>query len=210
MDQTHPSLDVIRTGVTDGGIDFIDYEEEIDVFQCTDSYAAVSPVVALTQGDFLQICVTTITGSKFGVHSIKELDVSQDLTNLYPYIDGYIASPLTFTDCIDSNTTSAVCRAKMQLLSAYFDDYTPSDLFANGTVKLDYVGRRLSVDVPITIPMQSSEGDRNLLEEGGSSFGFSVELSANAVDDSSAFSSLGRFVSTALAFLAGGSLFTLA
>jgi len=49
------------------------------------------------------------------------------------------------------NTSVAVCKTKMQLLSAYFDLDNPDNLFANGTVKLDYIGRRLSVDVPLNI-----------------------------------------------------------
>jgi len=205
------TIDVIRTNVTEGGVDFINYEEEITVYQCLDTFAPVSPVVALTQGDYLQLCVETVGGSKFGVHSIKELDVSQDSDaqandNLYPYIDGYVTSPLAYTECTASNTTGAICRAKLQLLSAYFDDYTPSDLFANGTVKLDYVGRRLSIDVPVSIPMTA--GDRKLAEEDGASFGVNVELSAEAADSASI--SVGSLFSTAMAFLAGGSMFTLA
>merc|ERR1711992_413896 len=108
---------------------------------------------------------------------------------LYAYIDGYIESDLALTECIDSNTTGAVCRAKMQLLSAYFDDYTPSDLYCNGTVKLDYVGgltRRLSIDVPVSIKLGG--GDRKLEEESGSSFGINVELEGNAAGESGSLS----------------------
>ena len=187
------TIDVIRTNATDGGEDFIDYEEEIVVYQCEDDFTQISPVVELTQGDYLQLCVRTQPGSRFGVHSIKELDVSQDDMNLYPYVDGYLDSPLTFTECTDSNTTVAICKAKMQLLSAYFDDYTPSDLFANGTVKLDYVGRRLTVDVP----MNANLGGRNIVGEGGSrmlaeeeggGFGITIELDGSNQKESDAAS----------------------
>ena len=81
----------------------------------------------------------------------------------------------------------------MQLLSAYFDDYTPSDLFANGTVKLDYVGRRLTVDVP----MNANLGERNIVGEGGSrmlaeeeggAFGITIELDGSNQEESDAAS----------------------
>ena len=213
------TIDVARIDATDGGIEEINYEEEIEVFQCKDDYSKINSPVPLTQGDFLQLCVTTIDGSKFGVHSIKELDVSQedDTPSLYPYVDGFVDSPLAESKCLDSakNTSAAVCKTKMQLLSAYFDLDDPAELFANGTVKLDYVGRRLSVDVPVSLRYShddSSAGlagaDRILAEEDREpSFGIEVGLSGgdgSASDASTSALSTGGLFSAGMAFLAAG------
>ena len=206
------TIDIKRVNATDGGEDFINYEEDIQVYQCDDSFDEITNPPPLNQGDYLQLCVETVDDSRFGVHSIKELDVSQnaDNGNLYAYVNGYLDSPLTETMCTDSNTTGAICKAKMQLLSAYFDvesnPYGPiDDLFANGTVKLDYVGRRLSVDVPINVNMKNGNvgvGSERRLEENNGDFGITVELAAG--DDSSGNFNLQGLLSSAMAFFAGG------
>jgi len=206
------TIDVTRINATDGnadGTEFINYEEDIIVYQCEDDFSEILSPPPLTQGDFLQLCVTTQAGSKFGVHSIKELDVSQEDSSpdLYPYIDGFIPSSIAFTACIDSNTTSAVCRAKMQLVSVWFDLDDPADLFANGTVKLDYVGRRLSVDVPLNVrsSFANVEGGRSLAEED-SQFGIEVQIESNSDGESAAVLSTGELLSAggAAALLAAG------
>lgn len=177
------TIDIERIEATDGGTEFIDYEEEIEVYQCKDNFDEITSPVPLTQGDFLQLCVETPDDSAFGIHSIKELDVTQDDSKLYPYIDGFMPSQLALVECKDPNTTSAVCRAKMQLLASYFTENEPADLFANGTVKLDYVGRRLTIDVPLNnlkISSRPEQGDaRSLVESGSPSFGLEVELAVN-------------------------------
>ena len=223
------TITVDRIDATNGGTEEINYEEEIEVFQCKDDYSKITSPVPLTQGDFLQLCVTTKDESKFGVHSIKELDVSQqdETPSLYPYIDGFIASPLTETGCQDTNTTDSVCKAKMQLLSAYFELNDPAQLFANGTVKLDYVGRRLSVDVPLNLRYSSGDSNDNALNVGeagelavdaaagrvladndeGPSFGIEVGLSGSdgSEDGSDAYTSalsMGGLFSAGMMFLA--------
>lgn len=180
------TIDIERIESTDGGTEVIDYEEDIDVFQCEDDYSPIDSPPALTQGEYMQICVKTVDGSAFGVHSIKELDVSQDDTNLYPYVDGYIDSPLALTECKDDakNSTDAVCKAKMQLLAAYFDDDTPSDLFVNGTIRLDYVGRRLTMDVPLSLRFDNPKNEANAgrilaAEDDTSAFGLNVKLASS-------------------------------
>lgn len=206
------SVNIERISATDGGVDFIDYEETIDVYQCDDSFTEITSPPELTQGDYLQVCVSTAAGSNFGVHSIKELDVSQDSANVYPYVDAYLDSPLTFTDCTASNQTDAICKAKMQLLAIYFEDEDPSNLDVEGTVKLDYVGRRLSVDVPVSVSLKSSgarsaavaaaEGGRKL-EESGSSFAMEVKITSAEDESGSSALSVASMMSTAVAFLAG-------
>ena len=129
--------------------------------------------------------------------------MSQDNSKLYPYIDNYITSPLAFTICTGSNTTGAICRTKMQLVSSYFDSESPSDLFANGTVKLDYVGRRLHIDVPLTVKMKHPLTDDTMMHEGRildegrgkvSMFALEVEL-APPDSESAGLSSMNIFIS---------------
>ena len=159
---------------------------------------------------------------------MKELDVSQqdNTPSLYPYVDGFVDSPLAESMCKAKNTSAAVCKTKMQLLSAYFDltepATDPAALFANGTVKLDYVGRRLSVDVPLNLRYGDSNGalkgaavdvaaaSRVLAEEdGGPSFGLEVGLSGGdggQSDASTSALSMGGLFSTGMAFLAGAGM----
>ena len=206
------TMDVFRVESVDGnadGVEFINYEEEIIAFQCRDDFTEITSPPPLTQGDFLNLCVRTRDESKFGVHSIKELDVSQqdDTPTLYSYVDGFIPAPLAETACTYSNTTAATCRAKMQLLSTYFDLDNPADLFANGTVKLDYVGRRLSVDVPLKIQYNNKddadEGTerRMLAENGGESFGLNVEITSGEESDENIGFSREVLFATAMAFI---------
>jgi len=214
------TIAVDRVDATDGGTDFINYEEEIEVFQCRDNYSEITTPVPLTQGDFLQLCVRTIDGSKFGVHSIKELDVSQqdDTPIIFSYVDGFVDSPLTESMCKANvkNTTNAICKTKMQLLSSYFDLDNPVDLFANGTVKLDYVGRRLSVNVPVTLPRSyggtNSNGgskevaaaDRVLADKDPS---FGIEIATSVGDGSrsdASILSVGGLFSVGMTFLTAG------
>lgn len=186
------NIDIIRLDDLDGGTDeIINYDEQIEVFQCEDDYSEIASPPPLTQGDFVQLCVTTVDGSKFGVDSVKELDISQkdDTPSLYPYVDGFIDSPLAMSDCkADAkNTRDAVCKTKMQLHSGYFDSGDPVDLVANGTVKLDYVGRRLSVDVPMhmrrdDIPHEGVEEDRSLTEEWKEA-SFAIDIAISVSDD---------------------------
>ena len=216
------TITVDRIDATDGGVEEINYEEEITVFQCKDDYTEITSPVPLTQGDFLQICVTTKGDSKFGVHSIKELDVSQQdntssTPSLFPYVDAFVDSPLAESDCKAKNTSAAICKTKMQLLSAYFDSTEPDALFANGTVKLDYVGRRLSVDVPVSIRYdgdgavteEAAASAGRVLAEGdeGPSFGIEVGLSGDdgsASDASLSLLSIGGLFSAGMAFLIAG------
>ena len=193
------TIDIARTNSISGGVDIISYEEEITVYHCEDNYDEILSPPSLTQGDFFQLCVETASGSSFGIHSIKELDVSQDNIKLYPFINGFVPSQLCITDCTRSNTTGAICRAKMQLLAAYFDSESPNNIFASGTVKLDYighVGRRL-LDVPIQIPMANknkkkyfTDDNRHVLEKEDktmSTFGLEAKLANTKDENTSVF-----------------------
>jgi len=152
------TIDIERTAPEEG-FDSIDYEEDIEAYTCDDYYNPI--ILTYSQGDYVNICVETVGSSKFEVHSIKDLTVSQVIDSngavlfAYDYVKGFVDSPLASSDCIDSNTTSAVCKAKIQLIAAYFVqesiDAANGELDIVGTVKLDYLGRRLSMDIPLNL-----------------------------------------------------------
>ena len=191
MTDMSETINIFRLDTTDGGTEFINYDEQIEVFQCNDDYSEIVSPPPLTQEDFVQLCVKTVDGSKFGVHSVKELDVSQkdDTPSLFSYVNDFIDSPLAESMCKPDvkNTTDAVCKTKMQLLSSYFDLDDSGNLVANGTVKLDYVGRHLSVDVPMhmrrdDIPHEGVEEDRSLTEKEKEA-SFAIDIAIFLSDD---------------------------
>lgn len=192
------TIDISRDSAKDGGIETIDYEEEIEAYACDDSYAPVSLIYS--QGDAVCICVETVDGSAFAVHSIKEMTVSQisdaddSLFVDYDYVNGFIDSPLAESSCIDSNTTDAICKSKIQLIAGFFIEEqifdSDSTLDVTGVVKLDYVGgRRLIVDVPIRL--QDKTGDAVVSRateetEEAKSFGTKIAIESNEAGMSSA------------------------
>lgn len=209
------TIDVTRTAELDGGVEVINYEEDIVVYQCDDAFDEIVSPSAVTQGDFVQICVETVEGSALEVHSIKELVVSQKGTYRYPYVKGFVDSPLAESTCIASNTTEAKCKTKLQMLSAYFNEVDPEDVDVEGVVKLDYVGRRLraSVDVPLKAkgPLTSkterstSTTSRSLVsleeEKDLGAFKLSVTLSSVDVHFVNGSSSFGYSVFESMLFI---------
>ena len=138
-------VDIIRTEAGDGGVDIIDVDENITVYQCNDTYDEITSPPALTQGDSLQICVETEDGSVFEVESFKDVTVSQNGTKVFDYVSNFVDSYWASSSCKDTNTPTSVCKLKMQLLGDYFSDSDPADLTVEGLVKMDYLGRRRRV-----------------------------------------------------------------
>ena len=138
-------VDVVRTTPVEGGVEIVDVQENITVFQCDDDYNQIFSPPALAEGSSLQICVETEAGSSFEVASIQDTTVSQNGTKVFPYINNYQDSFWAVSSCNATNTKEAICKVKMQLLGSYFDDADPADLDVVGTVKMDYLGasRRL-------------------------------------------------------------------
>jgi len=209
------SISIFRKEVFDGGIEFIDYEEDIVAYACDDTYAPVT--LTYQQGDAVCICVETVDGSAFEVHSIKELTVSQindtdsGLFVDYDYVENFIDSPLSLSTCMDSNTTDAVCKTKLQLIAGfYIEDQiaaSASTLDINGVVKLDYLGRRLSVDVPITAKLNKevdASASRKLAENGGTGFETKINIEATNEDGMSSGSSTPAFATLGAVAAAAG------
>jgi len=207
------SIDIFRTGPQEGE-DFIDYEEDIDAYTCNDYYHPVS--LTYTQGDYVNICVETVPGSRFEVHSIKDLTVCQanntDDTVLlaYDYVADFVDSPLAHSSCMDSNTTSAVCKSKVQLIAGYFVqdniDAAMGELDVMGTVKLDYLGRRLTKDIPLKLRLgggdAGSEKTSRALEETDNSFEMTIDIKApENEDDSSGFFSRDMIFTTTMSLI---------
>ena len=207
------TIEIFRDTPKEGGIDYIDYEEDILAYTCDDSYAPVS--LTYTQGDALCICVETVPGSAFEVHSIKEMTVSQisdadgSLFVDYDYVEGFVDSPLADSSCIDSNTTDAVCKSKIQLIAGFFVEEqitaSSSTLDVTGVVKLDYLGRRLSVNVPVRLQEKMEAGDvavsRSMEETDATNFGTQITIEAS--DDASPGNTITTVSAAALAAAAG-------
>lgn len=136
------SIDIVRTVAGDGGVDTIDTEENITVYQCDDSYNEIPSPPALTQGDSLQLCVETDDESPFEVSKVKDVTVSQNGTMSFDYVASFVDSYWADSSCQDVNTAASVCKVKMQLLGEYFSDANPVELTVEGVVKMDYLGRR--------------------------------------------------------------------
>lgn len=151
------SFDIARAEAGIGSSDYINYSEDIVAYTCNDVYQ--STVKSYSQGDAVNVCIETFSGSPFEVHSIKDLTVSQldsstfpeSITSSYQFVTDYEDSELAESNCINSNTTSAVCMIRFQLLAEWFvkEKLTLSGniLRVDGSIKIDFLGRRL--DVPI-------------------------------------------------------------
>lgn len=214
--QIDSNIDITRDGSEDGGTQFINYEENIIAYTCDTSFQNVS--LEYAQGDFVNICVETVEGSAFEVHSIKDLTVLQMNETATPavpilqfdYVSDFRDSPLSVSQCRHSNTTAAVCMTKMQLLSSWFGADTmsvsDSELYVTGSIRLDYLGRRLSVNVPLNVRVggyadEQKRVDIRALTENPSA-GFALKLLMTDGVESTGMSLRG-FFSAAVAFIAG-------
>jgi len=191
------AVDIVRTVAGDGGLETIDIDENITVYQCDDSFNELTSPAAplLTQGDFLQICVETKDNSAFEVGSIKDVSVSQNGTKNFDYVSSFVESYWAKSSCMSINTTAAKCKVKMQLLGDYFTDADPYDLTVTGFVKMDYLGRRrrhLSNDL-VDTKVVLNDGHRNekrrlpTSPQGISMFSMGVSLSGSSAADEKNF-----------------------
>ena len=131
----------------------------------------------------------------------------------YKYIDNFVESPLAYSTCQNSNATDAVCRAKMQLVADFFDgtnlDLSAGIVTVKGTVKLDYLGRRLSIEIPINHPLGSSPSmhtRRNLLESESGSFSVRFGIKTEPEETNGSLVILKGALPTVLSLLVAGYL----
>ena len=185
-------VDVVRTTAGDGGVETIDAEENITVYQCNDTYDEVESPSALTQGDALQICVETEDDSVFEVAQIKDVTVDQNGTKTFDYVTSFADSYWAQSSCQAVGTKASVCKVKMQLLGDYFEDADPTDLTVSGFVKMDYLGRRgrrlLSGEKEYDNSRKSIKTldmKRSLQEITGSKFTLNVPVSSGGEDSMS-------------------------
>lgn len=175
-------VDVVRTAAGDGGVETIDAEENITVYQCNDTYDEVESPSALTQGDALQICVETEDDSVFEVAQIKDVTVDQNGTKTFDYVTIFVDSYWAQSSCQAVGTRASVCKVKMQLLGDYFEDADPTDLTVSGFVKMDYLGRRRGRRL-LSGGEEEEDMKRSLQEITGSKFTLTVPVSAGGEDD---------------------------
>jgi len=183
------TVDVVRTESGNGGVEIIDINENITVYQCSDTYDRLTTPSALTQGDFLQMCVETTDDSVFEVGEIKDVIVSQNNTRFFDYVKAFVDSYWAVSSCMAINSTLSKCKVKMQLLGEYFTDDNPTNLTVTGFVKLDYVGRRLLNSEAVADSADSGDNmkkKRNLLNTNnleGAKFTMDVSLSGSEIDE---------------------------
>lgn len=163
------SVDIVRTSAGDGGVQTIDLDENITVYQCDDTFDEIENPPALTQGDSLTICVETEADSVFEVGKIKDVTIDQNGTKSFQYVTEYVDSYWAKSACMAINTTAAKCKVEMMLLGSYFSDTNPDALTVTGFVKMDYLGRRLE--------LLDNEGmSRKLQVENQASFSLDVPI----------------------------------
>jgi len=136
-------IDVVRTVAGDGGLKTINVDENVIVYQCNDTYQEIASPPALTQGNALQICVKTEDGSAFEVASFKDVRINQNGSKTLDYVTNFADSYWASSSCRDTNTTTSVCKLKMQLIADFFFDTDPANLTVEGVVKMDFLGRRV-------------------------------------------------------------------
>jgi len=169
------SVDLVRTEAGEGGVQTIDLDENITVYQCNDTYDEITAPSALTQGDSLLICVETEADSVFEVGKIKDVKIDQNGTKSFDYVTEYVDSYWASSECIATNTTGAKCKVEMMLLGDYFEDADPSDLTVTGFVKMDYLGRRRKLMEKYGPKMGSMMG-RKLETENRAAFALDVAI----------------------------------
>lgn len=174
------SVDLVRTAAGDGGVETIDLDENITVYQCNDTYDEITAPPALTQGDSLLICVETEEDSAFEVGKIKDVTIDQNGTKSFDYVTEYVDSYWATSACIATNTSAAKCKVEMMLLGDYFEDAEPTDLTVTGFVKMDYLGRRRRKLMEKYGPKMGSMMSRKLETENRAAFSLDVSIGGEA------------------------------
>jgi len=150
-------LELYRMNATDGGTQYIDYDESLISYQCDDEWNEIDTVEIYSQGSYAQICIETVSESSFEINTVKDVLVKRadDSSKTYQYVADFIDSPLAKTICQYQNTRIARCMVQLQLISSFFEEENGVELEMTGTVKLDFLGfrglhnRKLSIDAPL-------------------------------------------------------------
>ena len=201
----------------------MDYSKYVTAYECIDSDLETEATnQEYSQGDELKICVKSTDTNIVQVESIKSLTLSQDDTSTnddFTYITGGspVSSEIAATTC-DKTITPYVCHADVQLLGRYFEDESPGDLTATGSVELTFSnGRRLTVDVPIASDIRG--GDLSLEQKSARRMEdstpddslFDVKVSLKYADGSgSDYFGASSLVSGLVAAIGGGAIVLMA
>jgi len=141
----------------------INYDDYVNVFHCSNNKANLgsNPSVALTQGDILNVCVSSTEPNFIQISQIKKLTLSQDggksfealLSNGNPKYETLVSNDKK-DECDDG-----ICRVQVQLLAMFFSQDSPEALHVTGQVQLNIAGsgssgilyqrRKLSMDYSI-------------------------------------------------------------
>ena len=174
----------------------VDYSDYVEAYECVESdLVNKANNQEYSQGDELKICVKSKNPSIVQVDGIQRLTLSQDVdttTDDFTYITGGspVSSEIAATDC-DKSISPNVCHADMQLLGRYFEDESPGELTATGSVELSFSGgsRRLTVDVPIAGGIRGGDlalenSARHMEEEKPDDSLFDVVVSLTSLEES--------------------------
>lgn len=205
------NIELERTDATDKAGPAIDYDADLATYQCDENnnYAEIPNPPALVQGDFLVMCVESI--SVIEVQEILELSLTQEAimvgTKYYPKIvfdaidDAITNNALVATGCtLTPADADRLCWIKIQLIANYFVNPDPLPITADGTVTLNVAAspgaRRLNE------PGSTAEG--NISMEAGLS---SAESGAAAENEEESSASSVSGVAALAAALVGGAAF---
>jgi len=190
-----------RISARRGGVENIDYEVDIDAYQCEDDGKRKIPT-PMTQGDIMQVCVKVDESTKsiFEVDQIYSFDITQGAGGTpvkVLYNDGNSMQYPTLTDVQKIDLPNNIIKVKFQLLGNFFlvqDD--PDSLKVTGKVKLALANTRRHLQDSAGAAISVS---RKLHEEN-SEFVLDIDLAGGST--SSAWESNGNALSFAI--LTGG------
>jgi len=189
-----------RISARSGGVENIDYEVDIDAYQCEDDGSRKIPTL-MTQGDIMQVCVMVdeSTSSIFEINQIYSFNITQG-TGGTPvkvlYNDGNSMQYPTLTDVEKIDLPNNIIKVKFQLLGSFFSHDDPDSLKVSGIVKLALTKTRRhlqeSAGAAFSVPRK--------LQRENSEFSLDVDLVGGST--SSAWKNSANVLSSAI--LAGG------
>jgi len=159
---------------TDGNVD---YEENINAFQCEDNYEISSPR-SLNQGDILQVCIQVgDPTSIFEVSEVYSFTIQQNPNITVNVIsdNGDLLLYPALTDVETEIGVNNIIKVKFQLVGDFFNTQavTLPPLTVTGNVLLALKSRRLQDS---TVPLHNSLSVSRNLQEQNSKFSLEVDL----------------------------------
>jgi len=175
------TIDTVRTSADGGGDTNINYEEDIDAFQCDNSYSRIISPPDLSQGDIMEVCVQVEDyDSVFEVSDIFSFTIEQGSKAPIQVISNAGATQTypALTEVVKNGGLNQIVKLKFQLLGSFFDDNNPDPLQVVGTVKLAVKSRRrhLLQDSNTDLLHSIMADTRKLQNDDDATFSMEVDL----------------------------------